>query len=99
MIKFTLFLPVLLLLSSCVTRKEIEAVIFLNNFNDKDNSMAGVCERNPEIKQYGFYRKLNTGKLEFVSVCNPIARDYIAVNKDDFNRILDANLPESKEQN
>jgi hypothetical protein len=96
----TLFLiSTLLFLSSCITREEVDAVIWLNNFNDDKNSMAGVCERNPEIKQYGFYRKLNNGKLEFVSICNTTARNYLAVQKDDFNRLIDKALPKPPEQN
>lgn len=89
----------LLFLSSCISREEVEAVIWLNNFNDESNSMAGVCERNPEIKQYGFYRKLNSGKLEFVSICNQTAINYLGVQKDDFNRLLDKALPKQQNQN
>lgn len=83
-----------LLLSSCISREEVEAVIFLNNFH----AMGPICERTPEIKQYGFYRKLNDGKLEFVSICNSTARNYLAVHKDDFNRLLDKALPKPQEQ-
>jgi wobble nucleotide-excising tRNase len=88
----------LFLLTSCVTREQVEATLFLNNFNDKDNSLAELCERVPELKQRGFYRRLNDGKLETVSICNPIARDFLAIHKDDLNRLLDKALPKPRQK-
>lgn len=92
---FLLFV-VLISASSCLTREEVEAVIFLNNFNNSKGSMSEVCDRNPEIRSYGFYRVLDDGNKEFVSVCNPIARDFLAVHKDDFNRLMDRALPKPR---
>lgn len=86
-------LALLLLYSGCVTRQEVEAVIWLNNFNDQGGSLNELCANVPELKQRGFYRKLDLGKYELVSVCNPIARDFLIVHKDDLARLLDKALP------
>lgn len=92
------YLLLLLLLSSCVTKKEINAAIWVNNFmGEKDSeSIKDLCERYPEIRDYGFYRVLNTGKKEFISICNPSARGFVAMYKTDFQKILDQNLPAGK---
>lgn len=79
-------------LTSClpnITRDEVDATIWLNNLP----LPAELCEREPQLKKRGFYRRLDNGKLEFVSVCNPKAKDWISANKVDFNRILDKTLP------
>lgn len=87
-----------LLFTSCITREEIDAVVFLNNFNSEKNELAELCERVPELKQRGFYRRLNNDKLETVSICNPQARNYLAVHRDDFNRLLDKALPKPRKK-
>ena len=68
---------------SCVSRKKIEAAIWLNNFPPKE-----LCSLNPELANYGFYRKLRSGKLEFVSICKDEASLYLTMYKDDLDRIL-----------
>jgi len=40
-------------------------------------------------KDYGFYRRLAGGKLEFVSFCSPKAKDWVSIHKDDLKRLLD----------
>lgn len=83
----------LLMICSCVTREEIDAAIWKNNFNDEKGSMKELCLTYPEIKDYGFYRKLNDGSLEFVSICNPIARQFLSMHNDDFVRLMNKALP------
>lgn len=84
---------ILCLAASCnVTREEIEATVWLNNFPP-----ASLCLTNPELSQYGFYRRLNNGKLEFMSMCKKEARDFFAIPKADFNRLLDRALPKPQE--
>ena len=87
--------PLLLIVlscSGCPSRQEIEATFWLNN-----GLPAELCEKMPELWKRGFYRKLNTDKYEFISFCDPRARDWIASYKDDVNRILDAYLPKPPE--
>jgi hypothetical protein len=56
-----------------------------------------ICDRNIELWSYGFYRKLNNGKIEFVSFCKKEAREWLAMNKEDFNKFMDRiNEPRSK---
>lgn len=77
--------------ASCnVTRKEIEAYAWLNNTPLPPE----LCEREPTLKRYGFYRRLNDGHLEFITFCNPLARDWVAISKRDMKNLLDAYLPE-----
>lgn len=57
---------------------------------------ADICEREPDLKLRGFYRRLNSGKLEFISFCNPIANDLLGIHKTDLEKILDALLPRKR---
>ncbi len=76
-------------LTGCLSRKEIQASIWLNNAPIP----VELCEEKPELKQYGFYRRLNDGKLEFISFCDPSAHKWLAMYETDFNRILDELIP------
>jgi len=69
----------------CVSRQELNAAIWLNNAPLPDE----LCDASPLNRLYGFYRRLNDGKIEFVSFCNPDAADWISMHKDDFKRLLD----------
>jgi len=93
-INFIILILISLFFVSCVTREQIQATIWLNNFND---SIQPICARDPELKNYGFYRKLNTGKIEFVSVCSLQAVHFVALPEKDFNNILDQALPKKSE--
>lgn len=85
LVKYPIYLvPLLLILcQGCVSRKKIEAAIWLNNFPPQE-----LCAKNPELHEYGFYRKLNNGKFEFVSICKEEARLYLTMYKDHFDNIM-----------
>lgn len=76
-------------LASCITRQEIRANVWLTNAPVPPE----ICRKAPELKDYGFYRRLNDGTFEFVSFCTPSARRMISIVDTDFQRILDALLP------
>ena len=78
--------------SGCITRGKIEAAIWLNN-----GMPEGACDREPTLKQHGFYRRLNSGKLEFKSFCDPKASQWLSMHEDDFNKLLDEALPKIEE--
>jgi hypothetical protein len=78
-------LSLLILCQGCVSKREINAAIWLNN----SPLPVEICERDPVLKQYGFYRRLNNGKFEFISFCDEKARNWLSMHKDDFNRIMD----------
>lgn len=80
-------------LASCIRRAEIEATLWLNNSPIPDE----LCSRDPELQKYGFYRRLNSGQLEFISLCSPKAREWISIHKDDLERILNRTIPEESE--
>jgi len=71
------------------SRQQVDAVIFLNNTPLPEY----LCDREPALHNYGFYRILNGGGYDFISFCNPEARRWISVYESDFNRILDKYLP------
>jgi hypothetical protein len=73
------------LVSCRVTRQEVEATLWLNN----SPIPAEVCRKEPDLWKYGFYRRLDSGKFEFVSFCKLEARKWIAIYEDDMNRLLD----------
>jgi hypothetical protein len=86
-------LIILLIGPGCITRGQINASVWLNNTPiPKD-----LCDREPSLKDYGFFRRLDSGQIEFVSFCSPQAVQWLAMFKDDFNRLMDeAGLPKPK---
>jgi hypothetical protein len=73
------------LFQGCVTAKRVKAFLWLNN----SAIPSDVCTREPSLYDYGFYRKLNNGKLEFVSFCDKQANEFLAIHKTDFNNLMD----------
>lgn len=47
---------------------------------------AAICQQG--AKDYGFYRRIEGGKLEFVSFCSTKAKDWVAIHKEDLERLL-----------
>lgn len=84
---------ILLLLSSCMTREKIEATVWLTNAP----LPLEYCQQIPELKLYGFYRKLNNGKIEFVSFCKKESRDFVTMPRSEFDELLDQALPKPRE--
>ncbi len=69
----------------CISREQVEMSLFLNNGMDAD-----LCaEPASPVWNHGFYRKLNDGTLEFISFCDPRAKDWVAIHKDDLKKLLD----------
>ena len=93
----------MLLLQGCPSRAEIDAEIWLNSGITPD-----VCAKYPELKQFGIYRKLDTGKYEFISYCTTVpdangnqvnaVQQYLSVNAQKFNKFLDELLPKPQGQ-
>lgn len=92
--------PVLLmpLLQGCPNRTEVEAYFFMNapicGLHAGCETIGNICEKYPDLKRFGIYRVLNSGKYEFVSYCDPLIADFQSINKRDLNRMLDKYLPE-----
>lgn len=87
--KVLLLLAMATAFSGCIDRDQIEASIWLNNGLPQD-----LCDQEPELHDYGFYRKLNDGSLEFVSFCDPKSKEWLSMHSDDFNRLMDeAGMP------
>lgn len=80
----------LAMLQGCISRKQIEAAAWLNNFE----AIQTLCQQYPEIRDYGFYRKLNDGNFQFLSVCEENAKRMISITDSDMKDILDGVLPE-----
>jgi hypothetical protein len=76
---------------ACITRQEVRAYTWLNN-----GLPADLCEREPRLQDHGFYRRLNDGRLEFISFCQPNAKDWIGIHRQDFEDVLDKLLPEKR---
>lgn len=72
-----------------MTRSEIRASLWLNNGLPKD-----LCEREAALWDYGFYRRLDSGQLEFIPFCSSEVRRYFAIHEIDLNAILDETLPD-----
>lgn len=87
----TAFLALLLLpLNSCVTKAQVDALIWLNNLEALQKD---VCPTHPELNDYGFYRKLDSGKLEFISVCNANAPGLFSMTSSDYSNLMKGLVP------
>jgi hypothetical protein len=76
--------------SSCVvTRKQIEAATWVNNFNAIPDD---ACYPGKSLYRVGFFRRLDTGKYQFVSVCSDTGNKMLSATADDYKKLLDAAL-------
>jgi len=66
-----------------VTRNRINSSLWFGIAIPED-----ICEKSPEVKSYGIFRKLNDGNFEFVSICSDEYQDYFSIHKDDLERLL-----------
>ena len=97
-VTLALLLLTLPLQTSCVNRAQIKAEIWLQS-----GLPADLCERVPELKKYGQYRELDTGKYEFLGYCTEVqdntgkrytvVQGYYSINGQKFDSIMDELLP------
>jgi hypothetical protein len=87
------FIGVVAISSGCITRQEIKAYTWLNNSPIPDE----LCAREPALQNYGFYRRLNNKKFEFISFCDPRANDWVAFYNKDLEAVLDKLLPKKRD--
>lgn len=95
-IQKTIYLiPFILLFCGCITRGQINAAIWKNNGLDPELCGPSKAEsKNPQLWDYGFYRRLNNGKFEFLPFCSLTSNEFFAIQKDDLEKILNRTLPE-----
>jgi len=75
-----------------VTRNQINAYLWLNNSPIPEE----ICQREPLLKDYGLFRRLNNGNYEFISMCDERMKSFISMHKDDLARILNETKKSSK---
>jgi len=93
----TSFLFFILLLGSCVSRREIDAIIWAH-----EKIPNRLCNNEPELKQLGVVRTVDCKflppgtcapdqktKVEFISYCDPQIREHLSANKEDVRRLLE----------
>jgi len=74
------------------SRAEIQAHIFLNNSPLPQE----ICDREPELRNYGLYRRLNDGKFEFLSFCSVEANKYLSMHETEYQKLLEKYVPQGK---
>lgn len=96
--KYFFYLWIFLFLTGCITRKEVLAQVWLHGAIPEE-----LCNKYPELKQYGIFRRLNddqNGKpqWEFLPYCEKdgikYVERYLGFNSEKFYEILNAELPE-----
>jgi hypothetical protein len=86
-----LAVAVCVMLSGCITRGQVKASTWLNNGLPED-----LCVSEPRLRDYGFYRRLNDGRLEFMAFCNPQSVHWLSFFDQDLNTLVDKLLPERR---
>jgi hypothetical protein len=76
-------------LEACVTKAQVDAVIYLNN----TNAIADLCTKDQDVHNFGFYRKLNSGQFEFISFCDSASNTMLSMTKDDYEKIMQGLVP------
>jgi hypothetical protein len=77
-----------------VTRERVNAYLWLNNTPIPQE----ICDREPLLKDYGLFRRLNNGGFEFISFCESKVNQFYSMNKDDLARILNGTKKMSNEK-
>jgi hypothetical protein len=91
-----LTLCLVLSLSSCVTKKQIQAATWLNNFHAIPHEFCGDTNNRGPLWNYGFFRRLNDGRLQFISICTEQAGRMFTTTEEDYRKLLDAATGSSK---
>lgn len=101
MLAVGLFLIVLPILTSCVTRGQVRAEVWMQS-----GIPIELCHEQPDLMMYGIYRKLDSGQYEFISYCSetadeagklsPNVQNYIVFNAAKFYSLLDQLLPKGR---
>lgn len=79
--------------SSCVTRKQIETATWLNNFNAIPDE---ACYPGKALYRVGFFRRLDDGKFQFVSICSDTGNKMLSATAEDYKKLIDAALKNDK---
>jgi len=82
-VKFLALVILLTAFPGCVTRSRLNAYLWFGIAIPED-----ICEKTPEIKEYGVYRRLNDGRFEFVSICSDEYEQFFSMRKTDLERLL-----------
>jgi hypothetical protein len=88
-IAYPALLLILLASSGCITRKQIEAATWLNNFHSIDPTL---CYPGGPLYERGFFRRLDDGRFQFISICTETAAKMLSVTAEDYKKLLDAAL-------
>jgi hypothetical protein len=83
----------LLATSSCVSRKQIEAATWLNNFNAVPKE---ACYPGQALHRVGFFRRLDDGKFQFISICSDTANKMLSATAEDYKKLIDAAMKGKK---
>lgn len=73
------------------SREEIEITLWRNNLP----LPVEYCVAGSPLLDYGYYRRLNSGKLEFISFCNPAILEFLSIQKNDLQNLLDKYVPKT----
>lgn len=73
-----------ILFQGCVSKKKLKAYLWLNNAPIPKE----ICDREPVLKDYGLYRRLNNGSFEFVSFCELKSKEFLSMYRDDLENLL-----------
>ena len=84
------------MLSSCVSKKEVKANLWLNNLH----VLSKYCTDIPELNDIGLYRKIDSpeGQFEIVSVCDSNIKNFYSMHKDTLARLLNERRKPKKEK-
>lgn len=70
-----------------MTKKQIEAATWINNAHAIPDYL---CHPGADLYRIGFFRRLDDGKFQFISICSGQAAKMLSATEEDYKKLLDA---------
>jgi hypothetical protein len=92
-LRLLILCPALILTSSCVTRQQIEAEMWENNFHSIDDAL---CLPGGPLYRRGFFRRLDGGGFELISVCSKRGSEMKAFTPESVDKLMEGAFGKKK---
>jgi hypothetical protein len=67
------------------TRSQVDALTYNNNFTALPPD---ICQREPELYKFGFYRRLDDGRIAYFSICDKDIPVFVSMKYDEYDALL-----------
>jgi hypothetical protein len=72
--------------TTLIKKTDLGVAAWINN----TDAMQDLCKKIPELKEFGFYRRIDLENLQFLSFCDKNSSRMIAFKDEDVEKILNS---------